>query len=136
MPCSGVWSGSEHLLHVPLVCVFVCVAPLQDPIAPFRPEGFTKWFKIVIREGDITLGRFLDIIQERYGIDVMIIESDLATQMGVLMPMYNGVGKKDRLLTEIVTEKLATTTPPVHVVTPDVRAPQAVRARSGLCVAR
>lgn len=75
----------------------------------------------MIREGDITLGRFLDIIQERYGIDVMIIESDLATQMGVLKPVYNGVGKKDRLLTEIVTEKLATTTPPVHVVTPDVR---------------
>jgi hypothetical protein len=187
-----------------------CGCEFQDPIAPFRPEGFTKWYKIVIREGDITVGRFLDIIKERHGIDVMLIESDLATQvcvavchthppahaaailrlhgippfvlasplltlaglslwallcsavlccallcsavlccallcsavlccalpfcatavlctaavcvqMGVLKPVYQGMGSKDKLLTQLVTEKLSTTTPPVHVVTPEVR---------------
>ncbi len=84
----------------------------------------------MIREGDITLGRFLELIKERYGIDIMIIESDMATQAGVLKPVYSGVGKKDRLLTEIVTEKLASTTPPVHVVTPEVSASEEDARRS------
>jgi hypothetical protein len=84
----------------------------------------------VIREGDITLGRFLEVIKERYDIDVTIIECDMATQAGVLKPVYSGTGRKDRLLTQIVTEKLASTSPPIHVVTPEVSAD--VRASRGM----
>ena len=57
-----------------------------------------------------------------------LIASELATQMGVLIPLYNGMGSKDKLLTQVVTEKLATATPPVHVVTPEVRAVVSRRA--------
>ena len=86
------------------------------PIVPFRPEGFTKWFKIVVREGDLTLGQFLSLIKERYGLTVNMVESDLATQMGVGKPLYNYRGNLDKKLTELAMEKFGTAVP---VVTPE-----------------
>jgi hypothetical protein len=55
---------------------------VQGPV-PYVPKGFTKWDKIVIREGDITLRRFLDIFKDTHGVEVDLVGSSLASALGL-----------------------------------------------------
>jgi hypothetical protein len=59
-----------------------------------RVQGFTKWFKLVVREGDISLEQLLAILHDRYKITVTMIESQLATEKGIGIPLYQGAGNK------------------------------------------
>jgi hypothetical protein len=45
---------------------------------PYKPEGFTKWDKFLIREGDITIGQLLEVMKARYGLTITFIESKAA----------------------------------------------------------
>ena len=57
---------------------------------PGRVEGFSPWFKLVVREpeGDITLGRFLSIMLERHGVEVIGLACAAAERAGVLKPLF------------------------------------------------
>ncbi len=81
---------------------------------PYKPEGFTKWDKLLIREGDITLQQLLDLLKARYGINVSFIESLKATQAGIAKAVYAGMGKTDTKVSEILQRKF----PKLNLVTP------------------
>ncbi len=57
-------------------------------------QGFTKWCKLIVREGDISLERLLAILHNRHGITVTAIVSQLAAAKGITTPLYQGTEEK------------------------------------------
>ena len=79
------------------------------PVLPFRPEGFTKWFKLVIREGSITIGRLIEVVQERYGLTITTLGSELASAAEITKPLYPG--SKTALVVDVAAKKLGAQLP-------------------------
>ena len=80
---------------------------------PGRVEGFSPWFKLVVREpeGDITLGRFLSIMLERHGVEVIGLACAAAERAGVLKPLFmsgsaRAARSMDRLLSPYIADTL------------------------------
>jgi ubiquitin-activating enzyme E1 len=63
-------------------------AATQTELAPFRAEGFTKWFKIVVREPGLTVAQLRAVLKERHGVDVYQMQSAAAAELGRGIPLY------------------------------------------------
>jgi len=93
---------------------------MQCDIAPYKPSGFTKWDKFVVREGDLTIRQVVEHIKARHGVTVTGIESVKAN----LLPEESRVGQfvYDGSATQLdtkVTDRLERYWPGL-IVTPQV----------------
>ena len=91
---------------------------MQCEMAAFKPEGFTKWDKFVVRKGDITLGELIESVQKEHGITINYIESLIASkgpeELRSGVPVYDGMSGKAKKVTEILKTKF----PKIPFVTP------------------
>lgn len=91
---------------------------MQCEMPPYKPEGFTKWDKFVVKEGDITLAELLNIMKTRYGLTVTFIESQKANlvpeELRSGKPVYGGFGNTKVKVTDVLLKNF----PDLGIVTP------------------
>jgi len=91
---------------------------MQVAMPPYKPGGYTKWDKLIVREGDITLAQLLAHVKAKYGLTITFMESKKANSGSdedrVGKPVYSGMGKGDSKVTDLLVKLF----PKVPIVTP------------------
>lgn len=86
-----------------------------DPIAmgPIKaiPEGFSRWDKIVVKEGNMTCGEFAQWLKDKYNVDVHMITSGKTILYNPLMFRAHVQSRGNRPLKDVYEELTKTTVP-------------------------
>lgn len=63
------------------------------------PEGFTVWDKVVVDQGDITIGGLIKEMEKRYNLEVMILSAGNACLYNAFVP--NHKARTEKRVTEL-----------------------------------
>jgi len=83
-------------------------------IPAYKEEGFTKWDKLIVKEGDITVAQLLAAVKAKYGLTITYVESEKASAAGQGKAVYAGAGRGEAK----VTDRLVKLFPTLPIVTP------------------